>query len=38
VLGIIYGWFAAWRRNLRANMICHAWTDIWSGWLSGALR
>lgn len=34
VLGILYGCFAAWRRNLRANMITHAWTDIWNGWLS----
>jgi hypothetical protein len=23
----------AWRRNLRANMIVHAWADVWSGWL-----
>lgn len=38
VLGMIYGCLAAWRRNLRANMIAHAWTDIWSGWLSGVLR
>lgn len=38
VLGMLYGWFAAWRRNLRANMVAHAWTDIWSGWLSRALR
>jgi hypothetical protein len=35
VLGMFYGWFAAWRGNLRSNMIAHAWTDIWSGWLSG---
>jgi membrane protease YdiL (CAAX protease family) len=38
VLGILYGAFAVWRGNLRANMIAHAWTDIWSGWLSGLLR
>jgi len=38
VLGMLYGWFAAWRRSLRPNMIAHAWTDIWSGWLSGVLR
>lgn len=37
LLGMLYGWFAAWRRNLRANMIAHAWTDIWSGWLSRVL-
>lgn len=34
VLGMLYGAFAAWRRSLRPNMIAHAWTDIWSGWLS----
>ena len=34
-LGILYGCFAAWRRSLRPNMIAHAWTDIWGGWLSG---
>jgi membrane protease YdiL (CAAX protease family) len=38
VLGMLYGWFAAWRRNLRPNMIAHAGTDIWSGWLSSVLR
>jgi membrane protease YdiL (CAAX protease family) len=37
-LGALYGWFAAWRRSLRPNMIAHAWTDIWSGWLSGVFR
>ena len=36
-LGILYGAFAAWRGNLRSNMIAHAWTDIWSGWLSRVL-
>lgn len=38
ILGMLYGALAAWRRNLRANMIAHAWTDIWSGWLSRVLR
>ena len=38
LLGMLYGWFAAWRRSLRPNMIAHAWTDIWSGWLSRVLR
>ena len=38
VLGMLYGCFAAWRRSLRPNMIAHAWTDIWGGWLSGVLR
>jgi membrane protease YdiL (CAAX protease family) len=33
VLGVLYGALAAWRRNLRANIIVHAWSDIWSGWL-----
>ncbi len=33
VLGILYGVLAAWRKNLRANMIAHAWADIWEGWL-----
>jgi uncharacterized protein len=33
VLGVLYGLLAAWRRNLRANMISHAWSDIWEGWL-----
>jgi membrane protease YdiL (CAAX protease family) len=33
VLGVLFGALAAWRRNLRANIIVHAWGDIWSGWL-----
>jgi uncharacterized protein len=33
VLGILYGLLAAWRRNLRANVVAHAWSDIWEGWL-----
>lgn len=33
VLGILYGALAAWRRNLRANIIAHAWSDVWEGWL-----
>jgi membrane protease YdiL (CAAX protease family) len=32
-LGILYGMLAAWRRNLRVNMISHAWSDAWEGWL-----
>ena len=35
-LGVLYGCFAAWRRSLRPNMMAHAWTDIWNGWLSSA--
>jgi membrane protease YdiL (CAAX protease family) len=38
VLGMLYGLLAAWRRSLRPNMIAHAWSDIWGGWLSGVLR
>jgi membrane protease YdiL (CAAX protease family) len=33
VLGVLYGILAAWRKNLRANIIAHAWSDIWEGWL-----
>lgn len=32
-LGMLFGVLAAWRRNLRANIVVHAWADIWSGWL-----
>ncbi len=32
-LGVLYGLLAAWRRNLRANIVAHAWSDIWEGWL-----
>jgi membrane protease YdiL (CAAX protease family) len=33
LLGILFGALAAWRRNLRANVIVHAWADVWGGWL-----
>jgi membrane protease YdiL (CAAX protease family) len=33
VLGILFGILAAWRRNLRVNIITHAWSDFWEGWL-----
>ena len=33
VLGVLYGALAAWRKNLRANMLAHAWADVWEGWL-----
>jgi membrane protease YdiL (CAAX protease family) len=33
VLGILYGALVAWRRNLRASMLAHAWSDIFEGWL-----
>ena len=32
-LGILYGALVAWRRNLRASMIAHAWSDLFEGWL-----
>lgn len=32
-LGILYGALAAWLRNLRANILAHAWSDIFEGWL-----
>jgi len=37
VLGILYGALAAWRGNLRVNIVSHAWTDIWEGWLKFAV-
>jgi uncharacterized protein len=33
VLGVLFGVLAVWRRNLRANIIVHAWADVWGGWL-----
>ena len=33
VLGVLFGILAAWRGNLRANIVSHAATDIWDGWL-----
>jgi membrane protease YdiL (CAAX protease family) len=33
VLGMLYGALAAWRRNLRVNIVTHAFGDIWEGWL-----
>ncbi len=33
VLGALYGALAAWRRNLGANIVAHALTDVWEGWL-----
>jgi uncharacterized protein len=33
VLGTLLGALAAWRRNLRANIVVHAWADVWGGWL-----
>lgn len=36
-LGVLYGALAAWRRNVRATMIAHAWSDVWGGWLSAVV-
>jgi uncharacterized protein len=33
VFGVLFGALAAWRKNVRANIIVHAWADVWSGWL-----
>jgi hypothetical protein len=33
VLGVLYGILAAWRRNLRANIMAHSLSDVWEGWL-----
>jgi uncharacterized protein len=33
MLGILYGALAAWRGNLRANMLAHGWSDAFEGWL-----
>jgi membrane protease YdiL (CAAX protease family) len=32
-LGILYGALVAWRRNLRASMLAHAWSDIFEGYV-----
>jgi membrane protease YdiL (CAAX protease family) len=37
VIGILLGVLAAWRRNLRSNVVVHAWVDIWEGWLKFAI-
>ncbi|HEY1660423.1 MAG TPA: CPBP family intramembrane glutamic endopeptidase [Candidatus Sulfotelmatobacter sp.] len=37
VLGVLYGALAAWRGNLRVNIVSHAWSDIWEGWLKFAI-
>ncbi len=35
VYGALFGLLAWWRRSLRPGMIAHAWTDIFSGVISG---
>jgi membrane protease YdiL (CAAX protease family) len=37
VLGALYGALAAWRGNLRVNIVTHAWGDVWEGWLKFVL-
>jgi hypothetical protein len=32
-IGILDGIFVAWRGNLRAAMISHAWADVFEGYL-----
>jgi membrane protease YdiL (CAAX protease family) len=34
VLGALYGLLAQWRRSLAPGMAAHAWSDVYSGWLS----
>jgi len=33
LLGMLFGLLAVWRKNLRANILSHAMTDLWEGWL-----
>ena len=33
-MGMLFGWLAVWRRNLRVGMLAHGWQDLWAGWLS----
>jgi uncharacterized protein len=33
VLGVLYGLLVVWRRNLRASMIAHAFSDMYEGFL-----
>lgn len=37
VIGMLLGALAAWRKNLRANILVHTWVDIWEGWLKFAI-
>jgi hypothetical protein len=36
VLGVLYGTLAAWRKDLKAGMLSHAWSDLWEGWIKQA--
>ena len=33
LLGMLFGLLAVWRGNLRVNILSHAMTDFWEGWL-----
>ena len=35
---VLYGALAAWRGNLRVNIISHAWSDFWEGRLKFLIR
>jgi membrane protease YdiL (CAAX protease family) len=37
VLGVLYGVLAAWRKKLWVNVMSHAFTDVWEGWLKFVL-
>ncbi len=34
LFGLLYGGLAQWRKSLRPCIAAHAWTDVWTGWLS----
>ena len=38
VLGMLYGALVAWRGNVRASALAHAWGDVWEGWLKFVIR
>ena len=33
VMGLLWGALAAWRGNLRVNMLSHTWNNVFVGWL-----
>jgi len=37
VFGILFGSLAVWRKNLRVNIVVHAWADVWGGWLGNVV-
>jgi len=38
VFGFLYGILAFWRQSLRPGMVAHAWSDVYSGYLSQLMR